>query len=65
MSKDTDEMGLFRCSFCTKSQHEVRKIIAGPTVNICDECVLLCVEILIVPAAIKFPDPKNQGGVAA
>ncbi len=34
------------CSFCSKSQHEVRKLIAGPTVNICDECVVLCEEII-------------------
>lgn len=33
------------CSFCCKSQHEVRKLIAGPTVFICDECVWLCWEI--------------------
>ena len=32
------------CSFCGKSQHEVRKLIAGPTVFICDECVELCME---------------------
>jgi ATP-dependent Clp protease ATP-binding subunit ClpX len=34
------------CSFCGKSQHEVRKLIAGPTVFICDECVELCVDII-------------------
>ncbi len=34
------------CSFCGKSQHEVRKLIAGPTVFICDECVSLCTEII-------------------
>ena len=34
------------CSFCGKSQHEVLKLIAGPTVFICDECVDLCVEII-------------------
>jgi hypothetical protein len=34
------------CSFCGKSQHEVRKLIAGPTVFICDECVALCVDIV-------------------
>ena len=34
------------CSFCGKSQHEVRKLIAGPTVFICDECVELCMEII-------------------
>ena len=34
------------CSFCGKSQHEVRKLIAGPTVYICDECFGLCNQIL-------------------
>ncbi|MDR2416572.1 MAG: ATP-dependent Clp protease ATP-binding subunit ClpX, partial [Holosporales bacterium] len=34
------------CSFCGKSQHEVRKLIAGPTVFICDECVDLCTGII-------------------
>ena len=34
------------CSFCGKSQHEVRKLIAGPTVFICDECVELCLDII-------------------
>jgi ATP-dependent Clp protease ATP-binding subunit ClpX len=34
------------CSFCGKSQHEVRKLIAGPKVNICDECVDSCIEVL-------------------
>ena len=34
------------CSFCGKSQHEVRKLIAGPTVFICDECVELCMDII-------------------
>jgi hypothetical protein len=34
------------CSFCGKSQHEVRKLIAGPTVFICDECVELCSEMI-------------------
>lgn len=34
------------CSFCGKSQHEVKKLIAGPTVFICDECVILCVDII-------------------
>src|SRR5262245_49134333 len=35
------------CSFCGKSQHQVRKLIAGPTVFICDECVELCADILV------------------
>jgi hypothetical protein len=34
------------CSFCGKSQHEVHKLIAGPTVFICDECVALCTDIV-------------------
>ena len=39
------EKNTFYCSFCGKSQHEVRKLIAGPTVFICDECVELCMDI--------------------
>ena len=35
------------CSFCGKSQYEVRKLISGPNAFICDECVMLCVHILI------------------
>ena len=35
-----------RCSFCTKSQNEVRKLVAGPKVYICDECIELCNDIL-------------------
>jgi ATP-dependent Clp protease ATP-binding subunit ClpX len=35
-----------KCSFCTKQQHEVKKLIAGPDVYICDECVKLCSDIL-------------------
>ena len=37
----------YRCSFCKKSQREVRKLIAGPDVYICDECVDICVSVLI------------------
>ena len=37
---------LLYCSFCGKSQHEVRKLIAGPSVFVCDECVELCNEII-------------------
>ena len=39
------------CSFCGKSQHEVRKLIAGPSVYICDECVELCNDIIRDEAA--------------
>jgi len=41
-----DSKGTLYCSFCGKSQHEVRKLIAGPTVFICDECVELCNDII-------------------
>jgi ATP-dependent Clp protease ATP-binding subunit ClpX len=37
---------LLHCSFCSKSQQEVRKLIAGPGVYVCDECVALCVDII-------------------
>ena len=46
MSKGTtsgESKNTLYCSFCGKSQHEVRKLIAGPTVFICDECVELCI----------------------
>ncbi len=43
---DTMEEGTLFCSFCGKSQHEVRKLIAGPSVFICDECVELCNDII-------------------
>jgi ATP-dependent Clp protease ATP-binding subunit ClpX len=38
--------GTLYCSFCGKSQHQVRKLIAGPRVFICDECVKLCTDII-------------------
>jgi len=41
-----NEKNTLYCSFCGKSQHEVRKLIAGPTVFICDECVELCMDII-------------------
>ncbi|MEC9432171.1 MAG: ATP-dependent Clp protease ATP-binding subunit ClpX [Pseudomonadota bacterium] len=48
MTKQTgsDSKNTLYCSFCGKSQHEVRKLIAGPTVFICDECVELCMDII-------------------
>jgi ATP-dependent Clp protease ATP-binding subunit ClpX len=54
------------CSFCGKSQHEVRKLIAGPTVFICDECVELCMDIIreehkstLVRSQDGVPTPKD------
>jgi len=49
------------CSFCGKSQHEVRKLIAGPTVFICDECVELCMDI--IKEESKESLVKHQEGV--
>lgn len=46
MTKSSDTKNTLYCSFCGKSQHEVRKLIAGPTVFICDECVELCTDII-------------------
>jgi len=45
-SGDGESKNTLYCSFCGKSQHEVRKLIAGPTVFICDECVELCMDII-------------------
>ena len=45
MSKKDEKESLF-CSFCGKSQKEVKKLIAGPTVFVCDECVELCMDII-------------------
>ena len=49
------------CSFCGKSQHEVRKLIAGPTVFICDECVELCMDI--IKEESKSQISKNEEGI--
>jgi ATP-dependent Clp protease ATP-binding subunit ClpX len=45
-TRDRDDGKLLYCSFCGKSQHEVRKLIAGPSVFVCDECVDLCNDII-------------------
>jgi ClpX C4-type zinc finger len=47
------------CTFCGKSQHEVRKLIAGPTVFICDECVELCMDTPIVSAICSRLIPRS------
>src|SRR5438445_9884402 len=44
--KDSHHHGNLSCSFCGKGQREVRKLIAGPTVYICDECIKLCNDIV-------------------
>src|SRR5690625_8036680 len=46
MFKFNEEKGQLKCSFCGKSQDQVRKLVAGPGVYICDECIDLCTEIV-------------------
>ena len=58
----SDKIGgekLLYCSFCGKSQHEVRKLIAGPSVFICDECIELCNDI------IREETASDKGGKSA
>ncbi len=54
-----DSKSTLYCSFCGKSQHEVRKLIAGPTVFICDECVELCMDIIREETKITFVKSKD------
>jgi len=61
-----DSKNTLYCSFCGKSQHDVRKLIAGPTVFICDECVELCTDIIreenkssLVKSRDGTPTPKE------
>ena len=56
-----DSKNTLYCSFCGKSQHEVRKLIAGPTVFICDECVELCMDI--IREETKTTGLKSSDGV--
>lgn len=65
-SSGGDAKNTLYCSFCGKSQHEVRKLIAGPTVFICDECVELCMDIIreeantsLVKSGDGVPTPKE------
>ena len=59
-NKSKDENKLLYCSFCGKSQHEVRKLIAGPSVFICDECVDLCDDIIREEAVDDVADAQEQ-----
>ena len=58
---EKNNKNILYCSFCGKSQHEVRKLIAGPTVFICDECVELCMDI--IKEENKTSIIKHQDGV--
>ncbi len=61
MAEKTGNDKLLYCSFCGKSQHEVRKLIAGPSVFICDECIDLCNDIIKEEAATDRSG-KTSGG---
>lgn len=65
-TENSDAKNTLYCSFCGKSQHEVRKLIAGPTVFICDECVELCMDIIreenkssLVKSREGVPSPQD------
>jgi ATP-dependent Clp protease ATP-binding subunit ClpX len=64
LRKDDERDDILRCSFCSKSQNDVKKLIAGPTVYICDECVDVCNEIIAddvvtSPIGEKLPKPTE------
>ena len=66
MSRKEHHHGNLSCSFCGKGQREVRKLIAGPTVYICDECIRLCNDIIAEEAerdegrpAVSLPTPAE------
>ena len=58
--KGEDGGKLLYCSFCGKSQHEVRKLIAGPSVFICDECVDLCNDIIREEVQDAVPEGTSE-----
>ena len=58
MSRKKAEGDGLKCSFCNKSQRDVRKLIAGPTVYICDECVDICLDIIAEEKETEEPDGR-------
>jgi len=60
MAKDHNSEGEVTCSFCGKSQDEVRKLIAGPTVYICNECIDLCNEIVTEDRPLSLESPLES-----
>ena len=68
MAKKENGDEALRCSFCNKSQREVKKLIAGPTVFICDECVDICLDIIAEDRMLEqqqetdLPKPKEIKG---
>jgi ATP-dependent Clp protease ATP-binding subunit ClpX len=60
MSKKTGNGDVLRCSFCNKSQRDVKKLIAGPTVYICDECVDICLDIIAEDRVLETTTPETK-----
>ena len=71
MTEEHSEAPPLRCSFCNKSQAQVRTLIAGPSVFICDECVDICVDILdpaiggTIQASVQHSLPTVEGALSA
>ena len=60
MTKKTGNGDVLRCSFCNKSQRDVKKLIAGPTVYICDECVDICLDIIAEDRVLDQAKPETK-----
>ncbi|MBK6406883.1 MAG: ATP-dependent Clp protease ATP-binding subunit ClpX [Holophagales bacterium] len=60
MTKKTGSGDVLRCSFCNKSQRDVKKLIAGPTVYICDECVDICLDIIAEDRVLDQAKPESK-----
>ena len=60
MTKKTGSGEVLRCSFCNKSQRDVKKLIAGPTVYICDECVDICLDIIAEDRVLDQAKPESK-----
>ncbi|WP_304412878.1 ClpX C4-type zinc finger protein, partial [Desulfuromonas sp. TF] len=61
MSQNDSKSGQLSCSFCGKAQDEVKKLIAGPAVYICDECIELCKDIIAEEAKLEDSTAKGAG----
>jgi len=60
-----DEQSELCCSFCNKSQRQVRRLVAGPSVQICDECIDICVDILAEERNDAPATPPDHEGYAS
>ena len=62
-SKDQSQSNPLRCSFCNKSQRDVKKLVAGPAVQICNECVGICVDVLERDVILEPGSKAGPGSV--